>query len=137
MSSIAPSAQCVRDVLVVPTASIQAYDPSPTLLAYPSPKAALVNFTKALSEMAMSRSVRVNAGAHGPVWPQPIPSTLPKDHYRRSGGHPPSNGRRSRDEIAPLSYFWRSFRRDRGNSRLVKAGLRLGATAFVARIHGD
>jgi NAD(P)-dependent dehydrogenase (short-subunit alcohol dehydrogenase family) len=34
--------------VIINTASIQAYDPSPTLLAYAATKAAIVNFTKAL-----------------------------------------------------------------------------------------
>jgi NAD(P)-dependent dehydrogenase (short-subunit alcohol dehydrogenase family) len=49
--------------VIINTASIQAYHPSPTLLAYAATKAAIVNFTKALSQMAMKRGVRVNAVA--------------------------------------------------------------------------
>src|SRR5262245_33419082 len=38
--------------VILNTASIQAYDPSPNLLAYAATKAAIVNFTKALSKLA-------------------------------------------------------------------------------------
>jgi NAD(P)-dependent dehydrogenase (short-subunit alcohol dehydrogenase family) len=80
-SSIALQDECLRDVLavtrrppaheagsaIVNTLSIQAFDPSPNLLAYASTKAAIANFTKALSKTSMQWSVRVNAVAPGPV----------------------------------------------------------------------
>ena len=62
--------------VIINTASIQAYDPSAHLLAYAATKAAIINFTKALSQMAMKRSVRVNAVAPGPVWTPLIPATM-------------------------------------------------------------
>ena len=37
---------------IINTASIQAYDPSPNLLAYAATKGAIVNFTKGLSQLA-------------------------------------------------------------------------------------
>ncbi|MBW3636912.1 MAG: SDR family NAD(P)-dependent oxidoreductase, partial [Armatimonadetes bacterium] len=46
---------------IINTASIQAFSPSPDLLAYASTKAAIVNYTKGLSKMAMKQGVRVNA----------------------------------------------------------------------------
>ena len=52
---------------IINTASIQAYDPSPNLLAYAPTKAAIVNFTKALSPLAMKKGVRVNAVAPGVI----------------------------------------------------------------------
>ncbi len=60
---------------IINTASIQAYDPSPSLLAYASTKAAIVNFTKGLAKMVVKRGIRVNAVAPGPVWTPLIPST--------------------------------------------------------------
>ena len=50
---------------IINTASIQAYQPSPTLLAYASTKGAIVTFAKALSAMAIERGVRVNVVAPG------------------------------------------------------------------------
>jgi NAD(P)-dependent dehydrogenase (short-subunit alcohol dehydrogenase family) len=52
---------------VINTASIQAYQPSPSLLPYASTKGAIVTFTKALALEAIKRGVRVNAVAPGPV----------------------------------------------------------------------
>ncbi|MET0935293.1 MAG: SDR family oxidoreductase, partial [Luteibacter sp.] len=59
---------------IVNTASIQAYDPSAILLDYAPTKAAIVAFTKALSEQAAEKGIRVNAVAPGPVWTPLQPS---------------------------------------------------------------
>jgi NAD(P)-dependent dehydrogenase (short-subunit alcohol dehydrogenase family) len=90
---------------IINTASIQAYDPSPNLLAYASTKGAIVNFTKALSQLAMKQSVRVNAVAPGPVWTPLIPATMPEEKVRGFGGDT-SFGRAAQPvEIAPLFVF--------------------------------
>jgi NAD(P)-dependent dehydrogenase (short-subunit alcohol dehydrogenase family) len=91
--------------VIINTASIQAYNPSPTLLAYAPTKAAIVGFTKALSKMAMKQSVRVNAVAPGPVWTPLIPSTLPNDHVRQFGQDTQFERAAQPVEIAPLFVF--------------------------------
>lgn len=53
---------------VINTASIQAYQPSPTLLDYASTKAAIVAFTKGLAQQVAEQGIRVNVVAPGPVW---------------------------------------------------------------------
>jgi NAD(P)-dependent dehydrogenase (short-subunit alcohol dehydrogenase family) len=53
---------------IINTTSIQAYQPSPTLLDYASTKAAIVAFTKALAKQVAGRGIRANAVAPGPVW---------------------------------------------------------------------
>jgi NAD(P)-dependent dehydrogenase (short-subunit alcohol dehydrogenase family) len=90
---------------IINTASIQAYNPSPTLLAYAATKAAIVNFTKALSQMAMKRGVRVNAVAPGPVWTPLIPSTLPEEHVRKFGKDTSFERPAQPVELAPLYVF--------------------------------
>jgi NAD(P)-dependent dehydrogenase (short-subunit alcohol dehydrogenase family) len=70
---------------IINTASIQAYDPNPGLLAYAPTKAAIVNFTKALAKWAMKNGVRVNAIAPGPVWTPLIPATLQEEHVKKFG----------------------------------------------------
>ena len=50
---------------IINTASIQAFDPSPNLLAYAPTKGAIVNFTKALSQMAMKNPF---VAASSPLW---------------------------------------------------------------------
>jgi NAD(P)-dependent dehydrogenase (short-subunit alcohol dehydrogenase family) len=53
---------------IIVTSSVQAYEPSPNLLAYASTKAAQVAFTKALAKQLAEKGIRVNAVAPGPVW---------------------------------------------------------------------
>jgi hypothetical protein len=53
---------------IINTTSIQAYDPSASLLDYATTKAGIVAFTKALSKQLIEKGVRVNAVAPGPVW---------------------------------------------------------------------
>jgi NAD(P)-dependent dehydrogenase (short-subunit alcohol dehydrogenase family) len=90
---------------IINTASIQAFDPSPSLLAYAATKAAIVNFTKALSQLAMKDSVRVNAVAPGPVWTPLIPSTMPNEHVRKFGADTAFGRAAQPVEIAPVFVF--------------------------------
>lgn len=91
--------------VILNTASIQAFDPSPNLLLYASTKATIINFTKALSQMAMKQGVRVNAVAPGPVWTPLIPSTMPEDKIRNFGKQTAFGRAAQPVEIAPLFVF--------------------------------
>jgi NAD(P)-dependent dehydrogenase (short-subunit alcohol dehydrogenase family) len=90
---------------IINTASIQAYDPSPELLPYAATKGAIVNFTKALSALAMEKSVRVNAVAPGPVWTPLIPSTMPEEKTRSFGKNTSFERAAQPVELAPLFVF--------------------------------
>jgi NAD(P)-dependent dehydrogenase (short-subunit alcohol dehydrogenase family) len=70
---------------IINTASIQAYQPSPNLLAYATTKGAIVTFTKGLAQDAVGRGIRVNAVAPGPVWTPLIPSTMPPEQASKFG----------------------------------------------------
>jgi NAD(P)-dependent dehydrogenase (short-subunit alcohol dehydrogenase family) len=94
-----------RGGVIINTASIQAFDPSPNLLAYAPTKAAIVSFTKALSQMAIGKGVRVNAVAPGPVWTPLIPSTMPPEKVRQFGKDTPFGRAAQPVEIAPLYVF--------------------------------
>ncbi len=74
---------------IINTASIQAADPSPDLLAYAATKGAIVNFTIGLARMVAERGIRVNAVAPGPVWTPLIPSTMPPDRIEKFGRNTP------------------------------------------------
>src|SRR5207248_9427585 len=88
--------------VILNTASIQAYDPSPTLLAYAPTKAAIISFTKALSQMAMKQGVRVNAVAPGPVWTPLIPSTMAEKSVKKFGRETAFERAAQPVEIAPV-----------------------------------
>ena len=87
---------------IINTCSIQAYQPSPQLLAYATTKAAIVNFTKALAQMVGERGIRVNTVAPGPVWTPLIPSTMPMDHVREFGKDTPLGRAAQPAEMAPI-----------------------------------
>jgi len=91
--------------VIINTASIQAYDPSPSLLAYAPTKAAIVSFTKALAPTAMKSGIRVNAVAPGPVWTPLIPSTMPKEQIRNFGADTAYGRAAQPVELAPLYVF--------------------------------
>jgi hypothetical protein len=90
---------------IINTASIQAFQPSPTLLAYAPTKAAIVNFTKSLSQLAMKRGIRVNAVAPGPVWTPLIPSTMPEESVKTFGEDTQFERAAQPVEIAPVFVF--------------------------------
>jgi NAD(P)-dependent dehydrogenase (short-subunit alcohol dehydrogenase family) len=91
--------------VIINTASIQAYDPSPHLLAYAPTKGAIVNFTKALSQLAMKKGVRVNAVAPGPVWTPLIPSTMPQKMVKTFGQDTSFERAAQPVELAPIYVF--------------------------------
>ena len=75
---------------IINTTSIQAYQPSPTLLDYASTKAAIVAFTKALAKQIASKGIRVNAVAPGPVWtPLQTSGGQPQDKIPALGSQTP------------------------------------------------
>jgi NAD(P)-dependent dehydrogenase (short-subunit alcohol dehydrogenase family) len=90
---------------IINTVSVQAHQPSATLLAYASTKGAIVTFTKALAQLAIERGVRANAVAPGPVWTPLIPSTMPKDHVRKFGESSLMERPAQPAELAPAYVF--------------------------------
>ena len=97
--------------VVINTASIQAFDPSPVLLGYTTTKAPIVNFTKAAGKMTKQNGIRVNAVAPGPVWTPLIPSTFPPDKVENLVAIRCSGAPRSRPTLLPLMCFWRATTR--------------------------
>ena len=87
---------------IINTASIQAYQPDPMLLAYAATKAAIVNFTKGLAQETIERGIRVNAVAPGPIWTPLIPATMPEDFGAEES---PSQRAGQPAELAPVYVF--------------------------------
>ena len=94
-----------RGGTIINVASIQAYEPSPTLLAYATTKGAIVTFSKALSKQAIERGVRVNVVAPGPVWTPLIPSTMPDETLESFGADTPIGRAAQPSELAPAFVF--------------------------------
>jgi NAD(P)-dependent dehydrogenase (short-subunit alcohol dehydrogenase family) len=70
---------------VVNTASVNAYKPSPNLLAYAATKGAIQNFTAGLGQLWAEKGIRVNCVAPGPIWTPLIPSTMPEEKVKSFG----------------------------------------------------
>ncbi len=90
---------------IINTVSIQAFRPSPQLLAYAATKSALTSLTKGFAKLAIERGVRVNGVAPGPVWTPFIPSTMPADKTAKFGGDTLFGRPAQPAELAPL-YVW-------------------------------
>ncbi|HWF47076.1 MAG TPA: SDR family oxidoreductase [Bryobacteraceae bacterium] len=90
---------------IINTASVQAYQPSPKLLAYASTKGAIVAFTKSLSALGIKKGIRVNAVAPGPVWTPLIPATLGEDHVKQFGKSTQMGRPAQPAELAPTYVF--------------------------------
>jgi NAD(P)-dependent dehydrogenase (short-subunit alcohol dehydrogenase family) len=90
---------------VINTGSIQSFDPSESLIAYASTKAAIVSFTRSLASLAIKQGVRVNAVAPGPVWTPLIPSTMPKEKVKQFGSQTVFGRAAQPAELAPIFVF--------------------------------
>lgn len=92
--------------VIINTASIQAYQPSPGLLDYASTKAAIVAFTHGLGGQLASKGIRVNAVAPGPVWTPLQPSHGQPQEKLMSFGQDTPLGRPGQPaECAPAYVF--------------------------------
>lgn len=91
--------------VIINTASIQAYQPKPSLLGYAATKGAIVTFSKALAMEAIERGIRVNAVAPGPVWTPLIPSTMPAESIQQFGKSAPMGRPAQPAELAPVYVF--------------------------------
>jgi NAD(P)-dependent dehydrogenase (short-subunit alcohol dehydrogenase family) len=90
---------------IINTASIQAYQPSPTLLPYASTKGAIVTFSKALAQEGAEQGIRVNVVAPGPVWTPLIPATMPEEKAQQFGQDSPLGRPAQPAELAPIFVF--------------------------------
>jgi NAD(P)-dependent dehydrogenase (short-subunit alcohol dehydrogenase family) len=90
---------------IINTTSIQAYDPSVTLLDYAATKAAINNFTVNLAGELGPRGIRVNAVAPGPIWTPLQPATQDGDHLEEFGSDTPLGRSGQPSEVAPAFVF--------------------------------
>ena len=91
---------------IINTTSIQSYQPSPGLLDYASTKGAITAFTKALAKMVISKGIRVNAVAPGPIWTPLQPSYgQPMEKLVEFGKNVPLGRPGQPAELAPTYVF--------------------------------
>lgn len=91
---------------IINTTSIQSYQPSPGLLDYASTKGAITAFTKSLAKMVISKGIRVNAVAPGPIWTPLQPSYgQPMEKLVKFGKNTPLGRPGQPAELAPTYVF--------------------------------
>ena len=90
---------------IINTTSIQAYEPSPTLIDYASTKAAINNFSKGLAQQLAPKGIRVNAVAPGPIWTPLQPATRDAEEVAQFGVDSPLGRAGQPAEVAPAFVF--------------------------------
>ncbi|MFN6485833.1 MULTISPECIES: SDR family oxidoreductase [unclassified Nostoc] len=88
---------------IINTTSIQAYEPSASLLDYAMTKAGIENFSKSLAKQMIEKGVRVNAVAPGPFWTPLQPSGgQTQEKIEKFGSEVPLGRPGQPVEIAPV-----------------------------------
>jgi NAD(P)-dependent dehydrogenase (short-subunit alcohol dehydrogenase family) len=86
---------------IINTASKQADEPSPELLAYAVTKGGIQNFSAGLAQQLANKGIRVNTVAPGPVWTPLGPATLPPEKVANFGKQVPMGRPAQPRELAP------------------------------------
>lgn len=90
---------------IINVSSIQAYEPSTTLLDYAATKAGINNFTVNLAAEVGARGIRVNAVAPGPIWTPLQPATQEEEKIEGFGADTPLGRAGQPAEVAPAFVF--------------------------------
>ncbi|GAB3740098.1 glucose 1-dehydrogenase [Microlunatus parietis] len=90
---------------VINNSSIQAYEPSTTLVDYAATKAAINNATVNLAAELGPHGIRVNAVAPGPIWTPLQPATQAPEKVESFGANTPLGRAGQPAEVAPAFVF--------------------------------
>ncbi|TMW69891.1 SDR family oxidoreductase [Alteribacter natronophilus] len=90
---------------IINSVSVVAYRGMPVLMDYSATKGALVSLTRSLSENLVSKGIRVNGVAPGPIWTPLIPASFPEDKVAEFGTTSPMGRPGQPAELAP-SYVY-------------------------------
>ena len=107
---------------IINSTSIQAADPTPSLLLYASTTGAISTFTKGLAQEVAERGIRVNGVAPGPIWTPLVAMSFPSEKLEEFGADTPLGRPGQPGELAPLYVFLAS-----DDSRYI-SGEGIGAT---------
>lgn len=94
-----------RNSAIINTASVVAYEGNKNLIDYASTKAAIVGFTRALSQNLATDGIRVNAVAPGPIWTPLIPSSFSAKQVATFGLDVPMKRAGQPYELAPAYVY--------------------------------
>jgi NAD(P)-dependent dehydrogenase (short-subunit alcohol dehydrogenase family) len=90
---------------IINTTSVTAYRGSPHLIDYSATKGAIVTFTRSLSNNLVSKGIRVNAVAPGPIWTPLITASEPGKTLQEHGAGTPMGRGGQPNEVAPSYLF--------------------------------
>lgn len=90
---------------IINVSSIQAYQPSTSLLDYAATKAGINNFTVNLAAELGPQGIRVNAVAPGPIWTPLQPATQKEEKIEAFGADTPLGRAGQPAEVAPAFVF--------------------------------
>ena len=90
---------------VINTTSITAYQGRADLLEYSSTKGAIMTFTRALSSNLITKGIRVNAVAPGPIWTPLNPASVSAEEVAEFGQDVPMKRPGQPAEVGPTYVF--------------------------------
>ncbi|XP_047339375.1 NADPH-dependent aldehyde reductase 1, chloroplastic-like [Impatiens glandulifera] len=90
---------------IINTTSINAYKGNAKLLDYTATKGAIVAFTRGLALELVSKGIRVNGVAPGPIWTPLIPASFDDEEIVEFGLQVPMKRAGQPDEVAPSYVF--------------------------------
>ncbi|MFZ0258094.1 MAG: SDR family oxidoreductase [Gammaproteobacteria bacterium] len=90
---------------IINTTSVNAYKGNPSLIPYSSTKGAIVAFTRSIAQALLSKGIRVNGVAPGPIWTPLIPATFPEEKVTEFGKQAPMGRAGQPEEVAPSYVF--------------------------------
>ncbi len=97
-----------RGAVIINTGSITGLEGNKELIDYSSTKGAIHAFTKSLAQHLVSRGIRVNCVAPGPVWTPLNPAERPEEDMEDFGADTPMGRPAQPEEIAPAYVFFAS-----------------------------
>ncbi len=90
---------------IINTTSINAYIGEDQLIDYTSTKGAIVSFTRAMANSVVSKGIRVNAVAPGPIWTPLNASSWSADYVTTFGSNTPMKRPGQPVELAPTYVY--------------------------------
>jgi NAD(P)-dependent dehydrogenase (short-subunit alcohol dehydrogenase family) len=94
-----------KGAAIINTGSVTGLEGSSTLLDYSATKGAIHAFTKALAQNLVSKGIRVNAVAPGPVWTPLNPADSPAEKVQKFGQQTDMKRPAQPEELSPAYVF--------------------------------
>jgi len=90
---------------IINTTSIVAYRGNRLLIDYSATKGAIISFTRSLALSLVSKGIRVNGVAPGPIWTPLQPASYPADYIATFGTNTPMKRAGQPVELAPTYVY--------------------------------